>query len=93
MAEQIKAEEELARACAGFSTPDLQRLVNALQAYHEESYKELTNAGQDTVMRAQGKVQAIAKIANVAMESRGIVQKIDALRASRQPVQHVNGMM
>ena len=93
MAEQIKAEEELARACAGLSTPDLQRLVNALQAYHEEWYKELTNAGQDTVMRAQGKVQAVSKIASIVMDSRAIVQRIDQRRFANQPAQHVNGMM
>jgi len=86
MAEQIKAEEELARACASLSTPDLQRLVNALQAYHEQYYGELTNAGQDTVMRAQGKVLAIAQIAKVAVDSRVIVDKINHRRAVSQTV-------
>lgn len=94
MAEHIKAEEALARACASLSTPDLQRLVNALQEYHEEWYKELTNAGQDTVMRAQGKVIAVAKIANIAMECRSIIAKADRLRdLSKPPTTHVNGMM
>lgn len=81
MAEQIKPEEELARACASLSTPDLQRLVNALQAYHGQYYSELTSAGSETIMRAQGKVQAISQITNVVLGSREIVEKINNRRA------------
>jgi hypothetical protein len=81
LAEQIKPEEELARACASLSTPDLQRLVNALQAYHGMYYAELCNAGPDTVMRAQGKVQATSQIVNVVLGSREIVEKINNRRA------------
>jgi len=85
LAEQIKAEEVLARACANMPTSNLQALVNGLQAYHEQWYKEFVQASTDVLPRMQGKIQAIEQIVKVVLESRQTVAKIDARRVANTP--------
>lgn len=85
MAEQIKAEERLARFIAGLSPHMQQELLMALQGYHEQFYNELVAAPTDNIVRAQGKVQAIEVLNKTIMNARTIVTAIDNRRNLSKP--------
>lgn len=85
MAEQIKAEERLARFIAGLSPSMQQDLLMALQGYHEEFYNELVKAPADVVLRAQGKVQAVELLNKTIGNARTIVATIDNRRNLTKP--------
>lgn len=90
----MQAEEVLARFVAGLSPSMQQDLFNALQSYHEQYYNELLGATGDHLPRAQGKVQALNKIADVVVKAREIVATIE--RRSKPPQKlepQINGIM
>lgn len=96
MAEQIKAEERLARFIAGLSPNMAQELLVALGGYHEQFYSELVAANTENVIRAQGKVQAIEQLNKTIANARVIVSMIDKRRDLNQPHPSANlkmGMM
>jgi hypothetical protein len=73
----MQAEEVLARFVAGLSPSMQQDLFNALQAYHEQYYRELVNAPQAIIQVSQGKVQAMEKVTDVVMRAREIVATVE----------------
>ena len=86
------AEEVLARFVAGLSPSMQQDLFNALQAYHEQWYKEFVAAPQAILQTAQGKVQAMEKITETVMRAREIVTTIERRTLMNQPAVINNGM-
>ena len=85
MAETIKAEERLARFCAGLS-PQMQiELLQALGGYHEQFYNELVQSTPDVILRAQGKVMAMEVINKTIQHCRAIVATVDQRRFANKP--------
>jgi len=85
VAEQIKAEERLARFVAGLSPHHQQEMLMALQGYHEEWYNDLVRSDAATILRAQGKVQAMEALNKTIMNARNIVSTIDNRRDLNKP--------
>jgi hypothetical protein len=85
MVEVIKAEERLARFCAGLSPQMQQELLMALQGYHEQFYNELVAADANIILRVQGKVQAMETINKTIQHARTIVSTIDGRRFANKP--------
>jgi len=85
MAEQVKAEERLARFVAGLSPHMQVELWNALQGYHEQFYNELVAASGEQLPRSQGKVQAIEVINTTIRHCRDIVERVDRRRMASSP--------